>query len=91
MERHAFRAMGTEIEAFLEVPPGLDAVLGLASVEREFRRLEGLLTRFDDGSELSRLNAAGAIEAGADLLANRPREVAALRRELAGHALQEAA
>lgn len=69
MERHAFRAMGTEVEAFLEVPPGLDAVLGLTSVEREFRRLEELLTRFDDGSELSRLNAAGAIEAGADLLA----------------------
>lgn len=69
MERHAFRAMGTGIEAFLDVPPGPDAVLGLASVEREFRRLEGLLTRFDDASELSRLNAAGAIEAGEDLLA----------------------
>lgn len=69
MERHAFRAMGTEIEAYLDVPPGLDAVLGLASVEREFRRLEGLLTRFDESSELSRLNAAGAIEAGEDLLA----------------------
>lgn len=69
MERHAFRAMGTGIEAFLAVPAGPDAVLGLASVEREFRRLEGLLTRFDDASELSRLNAAGAIEAGEDLLA----------------------
>jgi len=69
MERHAFRAMGTGIEAFLDVPPGPDAVLGLASVEREFRRLEGLLTRFDDASELSRLNAAGAIEAGEDLFA----------------------
>ena len=69
MERHAFPAMGTRIEAFLEAPPGLDAVLGLASVEREFRRLEGLLTRFDRASELSRLNAAGAIEAGDDLLA----------------------
>jgi FAD:protein FMN transferase len=69
MERHAFGAMGTEIEAFLAVGPGPDAVLGLASVEREFRRLEGLLTRFDEASELSRLNAAGAIEAGDDLLA----------------------
>ena len=61
--------MGTGIEAFLEISPGADAVLGLASVQREFRRLEGLLTRFDDASELSRLNAAGAIEAGEDLLA----------------------
>jgi thiamine biosynthesis lipoprotein len=69
MERHAFRAMGTRIEAFLDVEPGLDAVLALASVEREFRRLEGLLTRFDEASELSRLNAAGAIGAGDDLLA----------------------
>jgi thiamine biosynthesis lipoprotein len=69
MERHAFRAMGTGIEAFLEVEPGPAAVLGLASVEREFRRLEELLTRFDEASELSRLNAAGAIEAGDDLLA----------------------
>jgi thiamine biosynthesis lipoprotein len=69
MERHAFRAMGTGIEAFLDVEPGLDAVLGLASAEREFRRLEGLLTRFDEASELSRLNAAGAIDAGDDLLA----------------------
>jgi thiamine biosynthesis lipoprotein len=69
MERHAFRAMGTEIEAFLDVEPALDTVLGLVSVEREFRRLEGLLTRFDEASELSRLNAAGAIDAGDDLLA----------------------
>jgi thiamine biosynthesis lipoprotein len=69
MERHAFHAMGTQVEALLDAPPSLDAVLALASVEREFRRLEGLLTRFDSASELSRLNAAGAIEAGADLLA----------------------
>jgi len=69
MERHAFHAMGTGIEAFLDAAPEPEAVLGLASVEREFRRLEGLLTRFDEASELSRLNAAGAIEAGEDLLA----------------------
>ena len=69
MERHAFHAMGTGVEALLDVEPGLDDVLGLASVEREFRRLEALLTRFDAGSELSRLNAAGTLEAGDDLLA----------------------
>jgi thiamine biosynthesis lipoprotein len=69
MERHAFRAMGTDVEALLDVEPGLEAVLSLASVEREFRRLEELLTRFDEASELSRLNAAGTLEAGDDLLA----------------------
>ncbi|MGH3024727.1 MAG: FAD:protein FMN transferase, partial [Gaiellaceae bacterium] len=61
--------MGTRVEALLDVPPSLDAVLGLASVEREFRRLEAVLTRFDAGSELSRLNEAGALEAGDDLVA----------------------
>lgn len=69
MERHAFHAMGTQVEALLDAEPSLDSVLGLASVEREFRRLEALLTRFDPTSELSRLNAAGALDAGEDLLA----------------------
>ena len=69
MERHAFRAMGTEVEAFLDVPPGPDALLALASVEAEFERLEALLSRFRPDSELSRLNAQGSIEADDDLLA----------------------
>jgi FAD:protein FMN transferase len=69
MERHAFHAMGTEVEVLLDVAPGPDAVLGLASVEAEFGRLEDLLSRFRSESELSRLNADGAIEAGDDLLA----------------------
>ncbi|HEU4448481.1 MAG TPA: FAD:protein FMN transferase [Gaiellaceae bacterium] len=69
MERHAFPAMGTEVEALLDVPGGPEVVLGLASVEREFLRLEALLTRFDPDSELSRLNREGALEAGDDLLA----------------------
>jgi FAD:protein FMN transferase len=69
MERHAFRAMGTEVETFLDVQPGADAVLALASVEAEFERLEALLSRFRPDSELSRLNAKGSIEAGIDLLA----------------------
>ncbi len=69
MERHAFHAMGTDIEALLDVEPGADALLGLASVEREFRRLEEILTRFDPDSELSRLNADGSIEPGPDLRA----------------------
>jgi thiamine biosynthesis lipoprotein len=69
MERHAFRAMGTEVEALLDVPPGPDALLALASVESEFERLEALLSRFRPDSDLSRLNAQGSIEADDDLLA----------------------
>jgi thiamine biosynthesis lipoprotein len=69
MERHAFRAMGTEVEVLLDVAAGPDAVLALASVEAEFERLEALLSRFRPDSELSRLNAAGTIEASDDLLA----------------------
>jgi thiamine biosynthesis lipoprotein len=69
MERHSFHAMGTEVEVLLDVAPGPDAVLALASAETEFERLEGLLSRFRPESELSRLNARGAIEASDDLLA----------------------
>lgn len=69
MERHAFRALGTEVELHLDVEPGADAVLALATAEGEIRRLERLLSRFRPDSELSRLNEAGALEAGDDLLA----------------------
>jgi FAD:protein FMN transferase len=68
MERHAFPAMGTEVEVLLDVAPGPDAMLGLASVEAEFERLEGLLSRFRPESELSRLNADRSIDASDDLL-----------------------
>ena len=68
MERHAFRAMGTEVEVFLDAPPSPDALLALASVEAAFERLEALLSRFRPESELSRLNAEGSIEPGDDLL-----------------------
>ena len=69
MERHSFRAMGTRVEVVLDMAPGPDAVLALASVEAEFERLEGLLSRFRPDSELARLNAEGELEAGDDLLA----------------------
>ena len=69
MERHAFRAMGTDIEILLDVEPGPDAVLALAGAEREFERLEQVFSRFRSDSELSRLNAEGAIEASSELLA----------------------
>lgn len=69
MERHAFHALGTECELLLDVEPGPDTLLALASAEGEIRRLERLLSRFRPDSELSRLNAAGELEAGDDLLA----------------------
>jgi FAD:protein FMN transferase len=68
MLRHRFRAMGTEIETLLEAPPTLETMTALVTVKREFRRLEAILTRFDAGSELSRLNAAGALGVGEELL-----------------------
>jgi thiamine biosynthesis lipoprotein len=63
--RHRFRAMGTEIELLVEADP---AAAALAAAEEEFHRLEALLSRFRADSELSRLNAAGSIAAGPDLL-----------------------
>lgn len=68
-ERHAFRAMGTDVEVLLDAEPGPETLLALASVEAEFARLESLLSRFLADSELSRLNASGSIQAGDDLLA----------------------
>jgi thiamine biosynthesis lipoprotein len=63
--RHRFRAMGTEIELLVEAD---GASAALAAAEEEFHRLEALLSRFRDDSELSRLNAAGILGAGPDLV-----------------------
>ena len=64
MIRHAFTAMGTEVELLFDAE---DSSL-LREVEAEFRRLETVLSRFRPDSELSRLNEAGAGEVGPDLL-----------------------
>jgi thiamine biosynthesis lipoprotein len=69
MLRRRFHAMGTEMELVLDASPGLEALRAIAAAEQEIRRLERLLSRFDRGSELSRLNARGAMEVGAELLA----------------------
>lgn len=78
--RRSFRAMGTEIELLVDgdahVEPALDAA------EAEFHRLEALLSRFRDDSELSRLNSAGTLEAGPDLV--RVVELAVAARERSG-------
>jgi thiamine biosynthesis lipoprotein len=65
LSRHRFRAMGTDVELLVE---GDGTAHHLAAAETEFHRLEALLTRFRPESELSRLNAAGSIAAGPDLL-----------------------
>jgi thiamine biosynthesis lipoprotein len=64
MLRRAFRAMGTEIELLVDAGAA-DAELDAA--EREFHRLEALLSRFRDDSELSRLNRERALAVGPDL------------------------
>ena len=46
MERHTFRAMGTEIELLLDAEPSAEGDAALAEVEHEFERLEALLSRF---------------------------------------------
>jgi len=65
MQRRTFRAMGTDIELLVDAE-NADAALNAA--EQEFHRLETLLSRFINDSELSRLNRDGSIDAGPDLL-----------------------
>lgn len=62
MLRRAFTAMGTDVELLLDAEPGDGAELALDRAEAEFERLEQLLSRFRDDSELSRLNRDGRIE-----------------------------
>jgi thiamine biosynthesis lipoprotein len=69
MQRRSFHAMGTEIALFLAAEPGPVADAALDAAEREFERVEALLSRFRPDSELSQLNREGRIEAGEDLLA----------------------
>jgi thiamine biosynthesis lipoprotein len=64
MRRRLFEAMGTEIELLVQSD---SADRELAGAEAEFHRLEALMTRFDPGSELSRLNSEGSLEAGPEL------------------------
>jgi thiamine biosynthesis lipoprotein len=59
--------MGTEVEIFLDAPDGEPAERALADAEAEFERLEQIMSRFRDDSELSRLNRDGAIDASPDL------------------------
>jgi thiamine biosynthesis lipoprotein len=58
--------MGTDVDLHLDVASGDES---LRAAEDEIRRLEALLSRFLPSSELSRLNRAGELAAGPDLLA----------------------
>ncbi len=79
MRRRTFRAMGTDIELLVDAENG-DGTLDAA--EAEFHRLEAILSRFRPESELSRLNEAGAADAGPELVALTSLSLAA--RELTG-------
>jgi FAD:protein FMN transferase len=59
MLKRTFRAMGTDIEILLDTEPGERAEDALDRAEAEFERLERVMSRFRDDSELSRLNRDG--------------------------------
>jgi FAD:protein FMN transferase len=65
MQQRTFRAMGTEIELFVAASDADDL---LRTAEAEFHRLESVLSRFREDSELAALNRDGAIDASPDLL-----------------------
>ncbi len=62
MLARGFRAMGTDVELLLDAPAGGRCERALDHAEAEFERLEQVLSRFRESSELSRLNRDGAIE-----------------------------
>jgi thiamine biosynthesis lipoprotein len=68
MVRERFPAMGTTVELLLDAPEGAVARAALGRARDEFARLEALLSRFRPASELSRLNRAGRMAVGADLM-----------------------
>jgi FAD:protein FMN transferase len=66
MLRHSFAAMGTSVEALL-ASQSRSGSRALHEVEREFERLEAILTRFRPDSALSELNRTGRSEDEPDL------------------------
>ncbi len=68
MIQRTLRAMGTDVELFLDAEASAESVLALARAESELGRLEALLSRFRPDSELSLLNRSGSLAAGPDLV-----------------------
>ena len=66
MHTRSFRAMGTTVELVLESDSAEGA---FDAAEAEFERLEQVMSRFRESSELSRLNDDGSIDASVDLAA----------------------
>ena len=66
--RHTFRAMGTTVELLLAVDDERATEQPFAAAQQELERLEQVMSRFRPDSELSRLNAAGELEASTDLV-----------------------
>ena len=64
MQQRSFHAMGTDIELFVDAD---GAERELDAAEGEFHRLEDVLSRFRENSELSHLNRVGACEVSTDL------------------------
>ena len=83
IERRPLRAMGTDFELLVRpMNGGADGAFAAATAELE--RLEQIMSRFRPDSELSRLNAAGTLDASTELaevveLALAAREVTAGR------------
>jgi thiamine biosynthesis lipoprotein len=67
MLRRTFAAMGTEVELLLDAACDERSEGALVRAEEEFERLEQVMSRFRDDSELSRLNRDGVVEASPDL------------------------
>jgi FAD:protein FMN transferase len=65
-QRHRFGTMGVTVELLLETDD--DARSAFEAVEREFRRLDSVFSRFDASSELSRLNRLGTLRCSPELL-----------------------
>jgi thiamine biosynthesis lipoprotein len=59
--------MGSTVELILEGEP-IGAEEALTAAEHEIHRLEGMLSRFLPGSELSRLNETGTLDASPELV-----------------------
>ena len=68
MQHDEFRAMGTDVEVFLDAASNGSASSTFAAARQEFERLESLLSRFRPDSELSALNRTGRLRVAPDLL-----------------------
>jgi FAD:protein FMN transferase len=64
VNRRRFRAMGTDVELFVDAEGAGEA---LNRAEQEFDRLESLLSRFRPNSQLSRLNNAKSLVVAPDV------------------------